>query len=286
MAWYEARDLYLFISPWLIGFVLFTAGPILASLVLSFHRFDAFNAPSFVGLDNYATLILRDRLFFHSLRVTAVYAVFSVPLGIATGLTLAIMLNQRVPGLAVWRTIYYLPSVVSGVALAVLWSWIFNPDFGLINDLLWLLFGIKGPGWVFSEQWALPSLIFMSLWGVGGGMVLYLAGLQGVPTELYEAAALDGANALARLRHLFFTLITGIIGSFQVFTQAYVMTEGGPNYATFFYVLLLFNYAFKNFWFGLASAQAWILFLIILLLTLITFRSSSLWVYYEAGDQR
>jgi multiple sugar transport system permease protein len=295
MAWYEARDFYISISPWIIGFLLFTGGPVIASFVLSFYRFDAFNPPSFLGLDNYVQLLFRDQIFFQSLRVTAVYALFAVPLGIAGGLALAMMLNQRIPGLSIWRTIFYLPSVISGVALAMLWGWIFNPEFGLVNYALWLLFRIKGPGWIFVEEWALPSFIIMSLWGVGGGMVLYLAGLQGVPTELYEAASLDGAGALGRFRFvtlpiispvLFFTLITGIIGSFQVFTQAYVLTQGGPNYATFFYVLLLFEYAFQNFWFGLAAAQAWILFLIILVLSLITFRSSSLWVHYEGGDQR
>lgn len=294
MAWHEARDFYLLISPWLIGFILFTGGPIVASLALSFAQYDLINPPAYIGLENFAAL-LHDELFFQSLKVTGIYALFSVPLGIIGGLALAILLNQRVPALSVWRTIYYLPSVISGVALAMLWTWIFNPEFGLVNYALSILFHIKGPGWVFSESWALPSLIIMSLWGVGGAMVLYLSGLQGVPTELHEAASLDGAGAIGRFRFvtlpiispvLFFTLVTGIIGSFQVFTQAYVMTAGGPNYATFFYVLYLYNNAFLNYWFGLASAQAWILFVIVLLLSLLVFRSSSLWVYYESGEPR
>ncbi|MGC8972285.1 MAG: carbohydrate ABC transporter permease [bacterium] len=285
----EAIEGYLYAIPWFIGFVVFTTGPIIASFLLSFTNWDLVRTPKWIGFGNYKTLI-EDPLFWRGLKVTSIYAAFSVPLGIAGGLAIAVLMNQKIKGLSIFRTIYYLPAVVSGVPVSLLWSWIFNPDFGVLNYLLSLV-GIKGPGWIYDERWALPSLIIMSLWGVGGGMVIYLASLQGVPTELYEAAIIDGASSWRRFWSItvpmispviFFQLIMGIIGSFQVFTQAYIMTNGGPNYATLFYVLYLYQNAFQWFKMGYASALAWVLFLVILILTFVQFRIANYWVYYES----
>lgn len=289
----EERYFYLFISPWLIGFFLFTAGPMIASLYFSFSQYNMVKPPQWIGLKNYINLI-SDPLFWQSLKVTSIYSFFSVPLGITFSLIIALLLNQKVRGLAWFRTIFYTPSVISGVAVSLLWMWIFNPEFGILNYLLWKIFRIKGPAWLFDEFWVLPALIIMSLWGIGGGIVIYLASLQGIPTELYEAAEIDGASSWNKFWRvtlplitpvIFFNLITGIIGSFQVFTQGYVMTGGGPHYASLFYVLYLYQEAFLSFNMGYASALAWILFLIILFFTLIIFKSSSLWVYYE-GTRR
>ncbi len=188
-----------------------------------------------------------------------------------------------------------MPSVISGVAVSLLWMWIFNPEFGILNFLLWKLFHIQGPAWLMSEEWVIPALIIMSLWGIGGDIVIYLAGLQGIPTELYEAAEIDGANSFNKFLNitipmmspvLLFTLIMGIINSFQVFTQAYVMTGGGPHYASLFYVLYIYQNAFQFFSMGYASALSWILFLIMLVLTALIFKSSPLWVYYESTRER
>jgi multiple sugar transport system permease protein len=231
---------------------------------------------------------------WYSLKVTAIYSFGSVPLTIVLSMIIAMLLNQRIVGLSYWRTVYFLPSVVSGVAVAMLWSLLFSPQAGLINRTLALV-GIQGPSWLGSPDWALPSLILMSLWGVGGGMVLYLAGLQGIPTELYEAAEIDGANAWHRFRNvtipmmspvLLFTLVMGVIGSFQVFTQVYVMTGGGPAKATLVYGLHLYRQAFQSLQMGYGSAMAWLLFLVILVLTGLIFRSSPAWVYFEAERKR
>lgn len=285
----EERYFYLFISPWLIGFLVFSLGPFIASLFFSFCLYDAVTPPRWSGLANYTSLFA-DRLFWQSLKVTSLYSVGSVALGIVASLAVALLLNRNIHGMAWFRTMFYLPSVISGVAVSLLWMWIFNPDFGILNYLLWAIFRIRGPAWIYSEEWVLPSLIVMSLWGIGGGIVIYLASLQGIPTELYEAAEIDGAGAWRKLRSItlpmmtpviFFQVIMGIIGSFQVFTQAYVMTDGGPHYASLFYVLLLFRNAFKYFKMGYASALAWILFLILLGLTVLVLRSAALWVYYE-----
>ena len=292
MAFREAVDGYLFAAPLLVGLIVFTVGPVLASLAISFCKYDIFTAPRFVGARNYAELF-RDPLFWQSLKVTVIYSICAVPLGLTLGLAVALLMNQKIRGIALFRTIYYLPAVVSGVAVALLWVWIFDPSYGLANVALrW--FGIPPSQWLASPTTSLMSLILMSLWGVGGGMVIYLAGLQSVPQHLYEAAALDGANMWQRFRHvtlpmlspvIFYNLIMGIIGSFQVFTQAFVMTNGGPVNSTLFYVLYLFRQAFNYYHMGYASAMAWVLFAIILTLTLVVFRSSALWVYYE-GDKR
>ncbi len=285
----EAMWAYLLISPWLIGFVWLTAGPMIASAVLSFTEYDVINPPRFVGLGNWIYMFTADPLFWHSLKVTLTYAIVAIPLGLVLGLALALLLNTKIPAIAVWRTIYYMPSVVSGVAVAVLWSYIFNPRFGILNWLLSLV-GIRGPGWLGSTQWALPALIIMSLWGVGGGMIIYLAGLQSIPTTLYEAATIDGAGAWQRFWRItlplitpiiFYNLVIGIIGTFQYFVNAYVMTNGGPANATLFYNLYLYRNTFRWGRLGFGSAMAWFLLFIVLVMTLLVFKSSAMWVYYE-----
>jgi len=300
----EALAFYLFASPWIIGFLVFTIGPVVASFGLSFTQYrysDVAKPPRFIGFANYEMLLFHDKVFWKSLRVTAYYSMLSVPLGIVASLGLAVLLNQDVPGLSIFRTIYYLPSVVTGVAVAILWKWILNPEFGVINFIIALLvgknglipLGIRGPKWFFSEEWVIPAYVLMSLWGLGGPMVIYLAGLQGVPTVLYDAATMDGANAWQRFRHvtlpmispvILFTFITSIIGSFQIFTQAYVISggQGEPNYASMFYVLYLFLQAFRIYRMGYAAALAWILFWVVLALTIVALRISSRVVHYEA----
>lgn len=287
----EERAFYLFILPWIIGFLAFTLLPVIASLFYSFNYYDILTPARWCGAENYINLF-QDDLFYQALKVTSYYALGSVVLSIAVSVFVAIVLNRNIHGVSFFRTIFYLPSVISGVAVSLLWLWLFNPDFGLINFLLWKLFRIDGPGWIYEAKWVIPSLIFMSLWGIGGGIVIYLASLQGIPTDLYEAAEIDGAGTLRRIVSItlplmtpviFFNLLMGIIGSFQVFTQAYVMTQGGPGYASMFYVLYLYRYAFKYYQMGYASALAWVLFLILLLLTTLVFRTSERWVYYEGA---
>ncbi len=286
----EAAWAYFFISPWIIGLIIFTAGPMLASLYFSFSEYNILDAPQWLGLENYRDLI-SDPLFWKSLQVTVYFASLALPLGLIFGFFLAVLLNQKVAGVNVWRTIYYLPSVIAGVAVALLWVRLFNPRIGLVNPMLAKI-GIDGPGWLQDPQWSIPSLVIMSLWGVGGSMIIYLAGLQGVPTTLYDAAKVDGANLWQRFRHvtlpmvtpvIFYNLVMGLIAAFQYFTEVYVATsgEGGPVRSTLFYNLYLYQNAFKYFDMGTASAMAWILLLIVLALTALVFRSSDVWVYYE-----
>jgi multiple sugar transport system permease protein len=248
--------------------------------------------PVWAGLANYERLV-KDDLFWQSMKVTTIYVAVSVPLGLVLSFLVALLMNQRVKGLGFWRTIFYLPNLVPLVAGTMLWLWMFNPKFGLINGLLQRL-GIDGPLWLQSQQWALPSLIIMNLWGVGGATLIYLAGLQGIPSDLYDAVAVDGGGTWAKLRTItipqmtpviFYNLVLGMIAGFQVFAQPLIMTGGGPRYATLFVVLYLYQNAFANFRMGYASAIAWALFLVILVLTVIIFRFSSYWVYYE-GDTR
>lgn len=281
---------YLCISPWLVGFFIWTAGPMVYSLYLSFTSWDLFTAPRWVGLGNYQDLFTDNTDFWQSLKVTGIYTIVQVPLSLAGALAIALLLNSAVRGIAFFRTIFYLPSVLPSIAVAVLWTWVFNPEFGVLNVLLRLV-GIEGPRWLADPNWALPALIMMSFWTLGGSMIIYLAGLKGIPTSLYEAAELDGANKVQQLVNItipqltptiFFNLIMNIIGSFQVFTQAYAMTSGGPQKSTLFYMYYLFDMAFIKFRMGYASALAWVLFIIILVFTLLVIRSSTLWVYYEA----
>lgn len=286
----EEREFYLFISPWIIGFILFGAGPIIASAVISFTDWSLLSSPRWVGLANYERLFT-DRLFSVTVKNTFIYAIGSVSLGIVVGFLLALLLNQKVWGMSFFRTIFYLPSVVAGIATALLWVNIFHPDFGLINYTLGQ-FGIQGPGWLQSPTWAMPALIMMSVWGAGGGMVIYLAGLQSIPEHLYEAAALDGAGPLRKFWHItvpmmspviFFNMIVGIISSLQAFVLILVMTNGGPANSTLVYGLYLYRTAFQYFEMGYASAMAWVLFIIIMLITAVQFRLASRWVYYEGG---
>jgi multiple sugar transport system permease protein len=283
----------LFISPWLLGFLIFTAGPMLASLFLSFCKYDL-HTMKWVGTKNYEVLFTQDPLFWKSLGNTAIYVLFAVPIGLTGSLLIALLLNQKVRGMPFFRTAFYLPSLVPAVASSLVWMWVFHPDSGILNYTLSLI-GIKGPAWLLDPKTALASLIVMSLWGIGGGrMIIFLAGLQGIPDDLYEAASLDGAKGWAVFRHvtlpmlsptIFFNLILGIIGSFQVFTSAFVMTGGGPNNATMMYVLYLYNNAFRYFKLGKASAMAWVLFAILLVFTMIQFKNAAKWVYYEGGEK-
>lgn len=293
-AWRNRRRLrrnlegWAFASPWIIGFVLFTLGPMLASAGLAFMKWDMLSSPTFTGLANVQTA-LKDPLVWQSLRITTIYAVVTVPLNIVLGLGLAMLLNSGIRGLRFYRTGYFLPSVLSGVAVALLWRWVFTNQFGLANLLLSYV-GVASPNWLGEGAWALPSLMIMSIWSVGGGMIIYLAGLQGIPTDFYDAAGVDGANWWQRLRHitlplvtpaLFFQLVIGLIQALQLFTQPYVLTQGGPYNSTLFIVLYLYQSAFQYFQMGYASVLAWILFFYILILTLLVFRSGDSWVHYE-----
>lgn len=277
-----------FIAPWLIGFVIFTLGPFLSSIYLSFTRYDIVSAPRWVGIANYRMLLTDDPLFGKAAMVTLKYAVIAVPLGIVAGVILALLLNANVRGIAVYRTIFFLPSIVPTVATSVVFVWILNPQIGLVNGLL-RNFGIEGPAWLSDSRYALWSLVMLGLWGVGGSMVIYLAGLKDIPGHLYEAAKIDGAGGWSRLTKItlpmltpviFFNLVMGVIGTFQYFTQAFVMTRGGPEDSTLFYSLYLYDRAWRYMDMGYASAMAWILFIGIVVLTAAIFRTQRKWVHY------
>lgn len=289
----EAMEGYLFILPWLLGLLIFVVGPICASFYLSFTGYEIVRPPAWVGLRNYEQL-LGDRLFWQALKVSTLYVLTSVPLGLILSFSVALLMNQRVYFIGLWRTVYYIPSLVPVIASTMLWLWIFNPEFGLLNMGLRMV-GIEGPLWLGHSRWALPSLILMSLWTVGAPMLIYLAGLQGIPTDLYEAADIDGAGVWPKFLNItvpmmtpviFFNLVINMIAAFQVFVQPYIMTQGGPRYATLFYVLHLYQNAFQFFRMGYASALAWVLFAVILVLTGLIFRSSAAWVYYEGELRR
>jgi multiple sugar transport system permease protein len=285
---------YLFASPWLLGLLFFALGPTIASFILSFTDYPVIVAPKWVGVANYITMFTNDDLVWQALKVTLLYSIGAVPLGLTLSFLLALLMNQGIYGVRYFRTVYYLPAIISGVPVALVWMWVLNPDFGLINNALRVV-GIEGPKWLFSREWVIPSFILMSLWNVGAPMVIFLAGLQGIPAHLYEAAEIDGAGMWAKFRNvtlpmmspvILFNLVLGIISSFQTFTPAYIMTKGGPANASLFYGLFLYNNAFKWFKMGYASALAWLMFLIILSLTLLVFRSSANWVYYEGSLQK
>ncbi len=290
----EAIDAYVFMSPAILGLLLFFLGPMIVSFLLSFTEYDILvGSANWIGLENYREMFA-DELFWKSLRVSAIYSVISVPLQLIFGLLLAVLLNQKMRGIYLFRAIFYLPTVVSGVGVAMLWRWMFNPEYGVINTLLGKI-GIQGPGWLTSERWALPALIITSLWGIGGTMLIYLAGLQGIPQELHEAAEIDGAGAIARFRSItiplisnvtFFNLVLGIIGALQTFTEAFVMTGGGPNNSTLFLAVYLYRSAFQYLKMGYASAVAWVMFAIVLVLTLLVFKSSPFWTFYQDETRR
>lgn len=284
----------LFISPWLIGFLILTLYPIAASAYYSLTRYDVISPPEFVGLGNYVDLFTKNPLFWQAIGNTLYYAAIAIPLNICIAIGVALLLNLEVRGRSVYRTIFFLPSIVPDIAAAMLWAWILNPQFGLANAMLKAL-GLPTIGWLTDPDWSKPSLILINAWAFGGSVVIFLAALQDIPRQLYEAADLDGANAWVRTRYItlpmltpviFFNLINGIIGAFQYFTNAYVITggSGGPAGSTTFYALLLYRNAFSYFKMGYASAMAWILFAAVFVMTLLLFKSSGRWVYYEGGD--
>jgi multiple sugar transport system permease protein len=289
----EALFFYIFISPWLIGLIIFTIGPIIASLYFSFTNYAIVSRPTWIGAANYTRAFTKDNLFWKSLWNTVYYVGLGVPLQVVFAFLLASLLNADIRGRIFYRIAYYIPSIIPGVAAAVLWIILLNPRLGLVNLFL-NLFGIKGPNWLGNPSWSKPALVMMSLWGVGSSMIIYLAGLQGIPRELYEAAEIDGASGLGKFRHvtiplmtptILYNVVTQIIGSFQVFGSAYIMTGGGPLNSTRFYMLHLFDFAFSSFRMGYASALAWVLMIIILVFTLLIFKSSQGWVFYT-GDRQ
>lgn len=286
---------YLFISPWIIGFIGLTLGPLLFSLAASFTDYNITSKMNFVGFENFKRMFTMDDLFRTSLYNTLYYVIFSVPLTTAGAILLGVLLNQKVKGMKVFRTIYYLPAILSGVAVYFLWMQLLSPSTGLVNTMLgWV--GIEGPAWLFDPEWTKPALLLMKMWSVGGGMLLYLASLQGVSPQMYEAADIEGATSWQKFFHItlpmispiiFFDVITSTIGSFQIFQEAYVMTEngsGGPGNSLLFYNLHMWNNAFEVFNMGYASAMAWLLFIIVMILTVVNMKLGKRWVHYEGGD--
>jgi multiple sugar transport system permease protein len=284
----------LFASPWIVGFLGLTVYPVILSFYYSLNVYTTFGQPmQWVGMANYVELLTQDDLFWVSLYNTLYMVVIGIPFHIILAILLALLLNMNLRGVSVYRTIFYLPTIVPIVATSVLWMWVFNPEYGLINAALSEL-GIRGPGWLTDPGLAKPSLILMGVWTIGGTLVIFLAGLQAIPRQLYDAAMIDGAGTLHQVRHItlpmlsaviFFNVVVGVIGGFQIFTQAFIMTNGGPLDATLFYALYLYQNAFRYFKMPYASAMAWILFLIVIVATLIVFRSSARLVYYE-GEER
>ena len=287
----EAINFYLFITPWLVGFLIFTFFPIIAAFVLSFMNYDIMTPPEWIGLANFKELF-SDPLFFQSMWNTLYIVIFAVPLGMVAAFGMAMLLNQKVRGMAIYRTAYYIPSIVPAVASAALWLYVLQPQWGLLNSFL-DVFNIQGPGWMASEVWSKPAIIMLMVWGCGGSMIIYLAGLQDVPKEYYEAAEIDGAGWWRKFTNvtlplmtptIFFNLVMGIIGTFQIFSVVFVLTDGmgGPINSTLVYLIYLYRNAFNYFRMGYSSAMAYVLFVIILVLTLVAFRSARFWVFYES----
>ncbi|NTW08785.1 MAG: sugar ABC transporter permease [Anaerolineaceae bacterium] len=296
----EALWFYLLVFPWVFGFITLTLGPMIYSLFLSLTNWDLFTPPQFVGLDNFIRLFTRDKIFWKTVFNTLYYAFISVPLGMLFSLFISYFLNRPIKGSAIYRTLYYIPATVPGVASALLFRWLLAPDAGMINRFL-AIFGVDGPAWLLEPDWVKPALILMSLWTVGANITLLMAGMKSIPAEFYEAAELDGASPITQYYRItlplltpviFFNLINGLIGALQVFTQIYIMTGtgganmGGPNNASMMIVPYLFNNGFRFYKMGYASAIAWILFVLVMILTLLVFRSSSAWVYYETEVRR
>ncbi|MFB9276466.1 carbohydrate ABC transporter permease [Cohnella cellulosilytica] len=286
----ELAWLYLFVAPPVLGFLIFGLAPILFSIYISFQKWDMLTDPQWVGLGNYSDLF-KDEKVFKSLFNT-VYLMIGIPVGMLLSLLLAILMNRKFKGISFMRTIYYLPVISPIIAISLLWQWILNQDYGLLNNFLWEWFGIQGPNWLGDPSWVKPSLILIGLWGgLGGNMVLYLAGLQSVSSTYYEAAEIDGAGAWHKFAKItvplltpihFFVIVMGIIGAFQTFSQIYVLaTDGGPEYSGATIVFYIFQHAFKYFNMGYASAAAWVLGVIIFVVTLLQFKLSKKWVYQE-----
>jgi len=293
---HEERMAYLFLLPWLIGLVVFVIGPIIASLFISLTDWNLLNPPQWAGLANYQKMF-SDRDFYNSLGVTLKYVALSVPIYMVVGLGMAILLNQKLHGMYVFRTILFMPSVIAGTAVAVLWSILLNPDVGVVNEILHAIGIASPPHWLASRDWAVPAVILMGLWGIGGGVIIYLAGLQNIPPHLYEAASIDGANAFQKFRSitlpmltptLFFQLITGLVGAFQVFDVAYVLSgqHGARPSALLFYLLNVYQVGFQSGRFGYASALAWVLVIVAAVSILILFRTSERWVYYDGEGEK
>lgn len=287
---------YIFILPWLIGFVVFTAGPLLFSFGASFSDYNVTSQMDFVGLDNYKTLLTDDQLFWTSLYNTFYFVLFSVPLTTLGAILLSALLNQDVPGMRFFRTIYYLPAILSGVGVYLLWMQLLEPGTGMVNTVLsWV--GISGPNWLYDPNWTKPSLILMKLWSVGGSMLLYLASMQGVSKSLYEAAEMDGASRWKQFIHItipmitpviFFDIVTSLIGGFQIFQEAYVMSgngDGGPVNSMLFYNLYMWKKAFETFDMGYAMAMSWILFIIVFIITIFNLKMAPRWVHYEGEEK-
>jgi multiple sugar transport system permease protein len=284
---------WLYVSPFIVGFLLFFAGPMVFAAYISLTDWPVLAPAKFVGLQNFRNLF-RDNLFWKSLYITTYYTLFSVPLNMIVGLALAMLLNQKIRAVALFRTLFYIPAVITGVAVAVLWWMVLNSEYGLLNNVL-QIFGLPRIPWLTHTRWVIPAFIIMSLWQVGGGMVIYLAGLQGIPSDLYESASIDGAGNWARFRHitlpmlspvLLFNLVLGVIGSFQSFTNALVMTNGGPSQASLFYVLYIYRNAWQYNQMGYAAALSWVLFAIVLALTILIFRVTAARVYYAGSSSR
>lgn len=291
----EALWFYLLVLPWLFGFITLTLGPMIYSFFLSLTNWDLFTPPQFIGLDNYVKLFSKDKIFWKTVFNTLYYAFISVPLGMLFSLFICYFLNRPIKGSAIYRTLYYIPATVPAVAAALLFKWLLAPDAGMINRFL-AIFGVDGPAWLLEPAWVKPALILMSLWTVGANITLLMAGMKSIPAEFYEAAELDGASSIAQYYRItlplltpviFFNLINGLIIALQVFTQIYIMTGsgganmGGPNNASMMIVPYLFNNGFRFYKMGYASAIAWVLFVLVLILTMLVFRSSSAWVHYE-----
>jgi multiple sugar transport system permease protein len=295
----EAAQGYMFVAPWIIGFLCFTGGPLLFSLYASFTNYDITSRMDWIGFRNYQVMFDRDPLFWISLKNTLYYVAIMVPLTTIGSLLVAVLLNVKVPGMRIFRTIYYLPAVLSGIGVYMLWMMLLEPQSGLVNTVLGFV-GIDGPNWLTDPEWTKNSLILMRLWAVGGGMLLYLAALQGVSDQLYEAAELDGAGHIRKFWHItvpmvtpviFFDLVTSLIGGFQVFQEGYIMSAdptnpGSPMNSLLFFNLHMFNKAFKVFDMGYAMAMAWFLFIIAIAVTIFNLVASKYWVHYEGGDNR
>lgn len=286
---------FIFVSPWVIGFLIFGLYPVIVSFYYSLCQYDVLRIPQYIGLRNYENLLFNDNYFWISIWNTFFYTILRVPLSIIGSLLLAVLVNNAVKGVKFFRTLYFIPSIVTGVVLSVLWLWMLNPEFGLINSFL-AYFGIQGPLWLLDTEWSKLSLVLMSLWSIGGGrMLVFLAALQGIPQHLYEAVDIDGGGWWSKFRNvtvpmlspvIFLWTILEVIFSLQVFVEAYVMTKGGPLNSTLFYNLYLYNRAFEDFDMGYASALAWLLLVITLVITFIQFKLSRKWVHYDGGPVR
>lgn len=287
----QKRAALLFALPAIAGFLVWYAGPIIASFILSLTEYDILSAPSFSGLANYENMFFRDPLFWESLKVTFYFSIGRVPLILGVAFIIALLMDRKLRGLAFFRTVFYIPSIIPLVAASILWIWLFNPEFGLFNLVL-NSFRLPSLSWIHSEEQVIPSLILMSVWlGLGQPMIIFLAGLQDVPQHLYEAVEIDGGNWVHKLRHItipmispvfLFNFVMQIIFSFQIFTQVFIMTGGGPVNSSLVYVYYIYRNAFASFEMGYASALSWILFLIIGVITLLIFRFSRSFIYYEA----